>query len=99
MVIAILNTGIGIFQEIRAKLTMDKLRLVTAPTASVVRNGNTETIPTEQLVLDDIVLLSIGNQVPSDSIVQKGTIEVNESLLTGESLPIKKGPGDLIYAG
>lgn len=99
MFIAILNTGLGIFQEVKAKLTMDKLRLVTAPTSSVVRNSQVITIPTESIVLDDIVVLSIGNQIAADAIVQKGMIEVNESLLTGESLPIKKQAGDLVYAG
>ncbi|HBD06584.1 MAG TPA: ATPase P [Firmicutes bacterium] len=99
MVIALINTGFGIFQEIRAKITMDKLRLVTVPTTNVLRNGQTSTIPTEQIVLDDIMLLSIGNQIPSDGVVKKGMIEVNESLLTGESLPIKKNIGDTVYAG
>lgn len=99
MVIALVNTGFGIFQEIRAKITMDKLRLVTVPTCNVLRNSQAQTIPTEQIVLDDILLLSIGNQIPSDGIIKKGMIEVNESLLTGESLPIKKTIGDIVYAG
>lgn len=99
MAIAIINTAFGILQEVKAKLTMDKLRLVTAPTSTVVRSGQAINIPTETIVLDDIVLLSIGNQIAADAIVQKGMIEVNESLLTGESLPIKKQPGDVVYAG
>ncbi len=99
MAIALVNTGFGIFQEIRAKITMDKLRLVTVPTCNVLRDGATKMIPTEEIVLDDLILLSIGNQIPSDGIIKKGIIEVNESLLTGESLPIKKNVGDLVYAG
>lgn len=99
MVIALCNTGIGIFQEVKAKIAMDKLNLITAPTCTVVRNSQAISIPIEDVVLDDIILVSTGNQIASDSIIKKGQIEVNESLLTGESLPIKKQEGDLIYAG
>lgn len=99
MIIALANTIIGIVQEIRAKQTIDKLKLVTAPTAKVVRNGEELNVPTDELVLDDIMFLSTGNQIGCDAVLVKGTVEVNESLLTGESLPIKKQPGDVVLAG
>lgn len=99
MIIAVLNTTIGIVQEIKAKKTIDKLKLVTAPSAKIIRDGEIKNIPTDQVVLDDIMFLSSGNQIGCDSIIKSGTIEVNESLLTGESLPIKKSVGDTILAG
>ena len=99
LVIMFINMGVGLWQEIKSKKTVDKLRLVTAPSAKVVRDGLEKQIPVEELVVDDIMILATGDQISSDSIVKEGTIEVNESLLTGESLPIKKSPGDTIYAG
>lgn len=99
MIIAIANTIIGIIQEVRAKQTIDKLKLVTAPNAKVIRDGEMLNIPTEELVLDDIMLLSTGNQIGADAIVKFGQIEVNESLLTGESLAVKKKIGDMVLAG
>ena len=99
LLVAIVNTIIGIVQEIKAKNTIDKLRLVTSQSVRVRRDRKTYTIPTEELVLDDIYYLSNGDQIPTDSIVLEGMIEVNESLLTGESLPIKKEVGDKIFAG
>lgn len=97
--IMLANLIIGIVQEIRSKKMIEKLRLVTAPTARVIRDGKEITIPTDQLVIDDIVLLSNGEQISADSIVLDGTIEVNESLLTGESLSIKKEKNSIVYAG
>ena len=97
--IVIINTVIGIFQEIKAKMTIDKLSLLSAPVANVIRDGKTIEIPVGELVLDDIVLYNPGNQVSADSEIQKGEVEVNESLLTGESIPVKKKEGDMIYAG
>ena len=93
------NIIIGIVQEIRAKLKIEKLAILSSPYAKVVREGKTQEIPVEQLVLDDILLLSTGQQVPADCIALDGNAEVNESLLTGESVPIKKNEGDLLYAG
>lgn len=89
MAIMIANMSIGIFQEIRAKKTIDKLRLVTAPTATVIRDGAAVSINTDEIVLDDLVVLTNGNQISADAIVKDGTIEVNEAMLTGESLPVK----------
>ncbi len=97
--VAIANTGIAIFQEIRSKKTIEKLRLVTAQNVQVVRDGKKSSIPTDQLVLDDIYHLANGDQIPTDSIILDGIVEINESLLTGESLPIKKNKGDKILAG
>ncbi|MBO7215025.1 MAG: HAD-IC family P-type ATPase, partial [Clostridia bacterium] len=94
-----LNLVIGIFQEIRAKLSIEKLSILQAPTATVVRNGNVYDISTKDLVLDDVFKIVSGNQIPVDGIVLDGFAEVNESLLTGESVAIKKRPGDTILAG
>ena len=93
------NIFVGIFQEIRAKLSIDKLAVLATSTTKVIRNGETIEIPTSEIVLDDVILLETGNQVPADCILAEGTVEVNESLLTGESIAIKKKVGDVLYAG
>jgi len=93
------NIAIGIIQEIKAKHKIDKLSLLSAPTAKVIRDGQIVEIPAKDIVLDDVVLLSLGNQVPADCILAEGFVEVNESLLTGESIPVKKEIGDILYAG
>ncbi len=95
----IANILIGIIQEIRAKKCIDKLSLVATKTINVIRNGKKTEISSENLVLDDVYLLGIGNQIPTDSQILQGEIEVNESLLTGESVAVKKKPGDTILAG
>lgn len=99
MGVVICNTLIGAFQEIRAKKTIDKLSLIAAPKARAIRGGEEQSFPVEELVLDDILRLAAGNQVCADAIVQKGECEVNESLLTGESDPVIKKTGDLLYSG
>ena len=99
VVIFAANLFFGIAMEIKAKRKMDKLSLLTVPTVKVIRNGETIDIPSKEIVLDDIVVLSLGNQIPADCILCDGFVEVNESLLTGESVPVKKEPGDLLYAG
>ncbi len=99
LVIAFANTLIGIIQELKAKKTLEKLKLVTDSTCEVIRDSKSSIIKATELVLDDIYRIKSGEQVPTDSIVVDGNVEVNESLLTGESLPIKKNPGDRIYAG
>ena len=93
------NIVVSIFQEIRAKRKIDKLTILSSPTARVVRDGQQLDIPVEQIVVDDILILSAGQQVPADCIAVEGTAELNESLLTGESVPIKKEDGDFVYAG
>lgn len=99
MAIIIINTAIGIIQEIRAKKTIEKLSLLTAPAVKVVRSGIERTITTDEVVIDDIVVLSNGKQVVADCSIVEGSVEVNESMLTGESLPIKKKVGDTLLAG
>ena len=91
--IIIANTLIAIIQECKAKRTVDKLSLVTAPKVQVVRGGEIQTVQSEALVLDDIVILETGNQIPADCVLVNGMVEVNESLLTGESNAIKKTVG------
>jgi len=93
------NMFIGIFQEIRAKITVEKLSIVTAPTATVMRNGEKIVIPVSEVVLDDIMFVEAGKQICADAILVKGEVEANESLLTGESVPIKKTIGSDIYSG
>lgn len=99
MIIILANIGIGIIQEIRSKRTVDKLSLMTAPTALVVRDGEKKAIPVSEVVLDDIMMLELGKQICADCIVVRGECEVNESMLTGESVPVKKTAGDTMYAG
>lgn len=93
------NMGIGIFQELRAKFTIEKLTIVASSKVNVLREGQTQVIMPEDLVLDDIVLLSAGGQIQSDGVLLDGIVEVNESLLTGESVPVQKKPGDRLLAG
>lgn len=99
MVLIIFNALVGIFQEMRAKRTIDKLSLISAPKATVVRDGVQEDIQVKDIVLDDIMVLSSGSQICADSTIVEGTIEVNESLITGEADAILKGVGDEIMSG
>ncbi|HBF86060.1 MAG TPA: hypothetical protein DDW54_00110, partial [Clostridiales bacterium] len=95
----VLNLSISIFQEIRAKKAIEKLSILNEPTASVIRKGSTKEISVNDIVLDDIVKYSIGNQLSIDGTVVEGSIEVNESMLTGEAVPVKKNVGDKVFAG
>ena len=97
--IIIANTLIGIFQEIRAKLTLDRLNMLNAPTASVVRDGVEKKIDAEWLVLNDVVIFRAGNQIPADAKILSGEVSVNEALLTGEADEIKKKSGDKLMSG
>jgi cation-transporting P-type ATPase E len=97
--VIVCNTLIGTIQEIRAKKTIDRLSLITAPKAHVVRDGKKEEIPVSELVLDDVMVLETGNQVCADCIILNGECEVDESLLTGESDPIPKQKGDSLLSG
>ena len=99
LVIVLANTIIGIVQEIKAKLTMDKLSLTNSNFTKVIRDGEEQEIYKTEVVLDDVLCLNPGMQIACDSIVLEGTVEVNESLLTGESLPIKKQKGDSLLGG
>ncbi len=97
--VVIANTAISIFQEIKAKNTVEKLSMVTAPKIKVIRMGVQLEIKGEDLLLDDIIILENGNQIPADCIIIDGTVEANESLLTGESNLVKKKEGDYLLAG
>lgn len=97
--VAFCNTSIAIFQEIRSKKSLDKLKLVNSPKANVIRNGKNIKIDAQDVVLDDIVVFSTGSSICVDSIVKSGYVEVNESILTGESDSIVKNVGDVLFAG
>ncbi len=99
VVVIALNTLIAIIQECKAKYVVEKLSLVTAPKTEVIRNGVKSKILSSGIVLDDIITLEVGNQVPADCIMVDGYVEMNESLLTGESNAIKKRSGDELLAG
>ena len=99
MVIVVLNTTIGIVQEIKAKKTMDKLSLTNSNFTKVIRDGEEQEIYKNEVVLDDVLCLKPGMQIACDSIVIDGQVEVNESLLTGESQPVKKQKGDSLLGG
>lgn len=93
------NTVIGIVQEIRAKKTLEKMSLLNAPRADVVRNGSVKQISTEELVKDDVILLTAGKQICADAVVISGNIQVNESLLTGEADEVEKTEGSTLMSG
>lgn len=97
--VIIFNTLIGIVQEIRSKRTLEKLNMLNAPKARVVRNKKVSTIDSEKLVLDDIVIFAAGNQICADAVVVSGEVQVNEALLTGESDEITKNKGDELMSG
>ncbi len=93
------NIVIGVVQELRAKKTIDKLSIISSPTAETIRNGKNEKVKLDELVLDDVCVYKNGNQICADSIILEGKCEVNESLLTGESDPVFKSVGDEILSG
>ncbi len=93
------NLLIGIVQEILAKKQIDKLSVLISATAKVMRDGVKTEIGVRDIVLDDVILLEAGQQIPADCILLDGNVEINESLLTGESVPVKKAPGETLYAG
>lgn len=93
------NTVIGIVQEIRAKKTLEKMSLLNAPHADVIRNGSVKQISTDELVKDDVILLTAGKQICADAVVISGNIQVNESLLTGEADEVEKTEGGTLMSG
>lgn len=97
--VIVANTAIAIIQEIRAKITIEKLSIVTAPLVKTIRDGEEIMIASDQLLLDDIIVLKNGNQIPSDCKIIDGKVEANESLLTGESNAIEKTSGDWLLSG
>ena len=99
LAIILCNIVIGIIQEIRAKKTIEKISLVSAPTATVVRDGHKQDISVDDVVMDDVIFFTTGKQICADCHVIEGEVEVNESLLTGESVAVKKRKGDVLYSG
>lgn len=97
--IIFINTVIGIIQEVRAKKTIDKLAILTESKTVVLREGKKWKISTEKLVVDDLIFLKAGEQVPADAKILEGNLEVNESLLTGEADNLPKNPGDELFSG
>ncbi len=97
--IVLANTLIGIIQQIKAKITVEKMTLLSAPSATVIRNGQKLDIPVDEVVLDDIIFYTPGRQICADSVVIEGNVEVNESLLTGEADAIAKAPGSRLFSG
>ncbi len=99
MGVVLCNMVVGIIQEIRSKLTLEKMSLLSSPKTTVVRDGQKQEINLNDLVLDDIIVLKQGDQVPADSVVVDGLCEVNESLLTGEQDDIHKEIGSELMSG
>ena len=99
MGVIIVNSIISIIEEIISKKIIDKLSVVSENKAEVLRDGKVVELPLDQIVMDDIIKLSLGHQIVSDSVVLDGEIEVNESLITGESNAIKKKKGDQLLSG
>ena len=97
--IIIANTLIGIFQEIKAKITLDKLKILTVSYVDVIRDGVKKSVTVSELVKDDVILLKSGGQIPADGVILDGEVDVNESLLTGESDSIHKTCGSKVLSG
>ncbi len=97
--IIVANTAIAIIQEIRAKIAVEKLSIVVTPMVKTIRYGKISDTPADKLVLDDVIILQSGNQIPADCKILSGKVEVNESLLTGESNAIEKTENSVLLAG
>lgn len=97
--VIVINTVIGVIQELRAKKILDSLAILTASKARVIRDSQQMSIPTDELVLGDLICLKAGDQIPADAVVLKGTLEVNESLLTGESDTLVKKEEAQLFSG
>ena len=99
MGIVFFNLFVGIYQELKAKRTIEKLSLISAPKVTVLRDAEERVIPVEELVIDDVMILEAGRQICADSVIVGGMIEVNESMITGESDPILKREGEELKSG
>lgn len=99
ILIIALNIVIGIAQALHAKKLVEQIAVLTAPKARALRNGETRELPVEELVLGDVISLESGMQIPADALILDGEIETDESLLTGESIPVRKAPGDELFSG
>ena len=99
LLVVIVNTVIGIFQELKAKRAVDQLALVARRPVTVVRDGAKREIPPEDVVRDDIAQFRQGDQICADGILRQGTLWADESLLTGEADSVEKHPGDTLHSG
>ncbi len=99
IVVVTINIVVGVVQEIRSKKVLEKMSLIAAPHVDLVRDGKVVQSEISDIVIDDIMILRQGMQIPSDSIVVEGQCEVNESLLTGEQDDVHKQNGDFLYSG
>ncbi|MBQ6831483.1 MAG: cation-translocating P-type ATPase [Oscillospiraceae bacterium] len=99
LVIVLINTVIGIVQQLRAKRAVDKLTLVTAQQVQTLRDGQWTPVRSDLLVLDDVVRFGPGDQICADAVVLRGSVQVNESLLTGEADAVEKQPGSQLLSG
>ncbi len=99
IVTIIFNAVIGIVQEIKSKQLLDKMSIMVATSVDVMRDGEWQEIPIEEIVQDDCMRIEAGSQIPADAVVDDGYLEVNESMLTGESDTVIKKAGDPVYAG
>ena len=97
--VVVCNTLISIIQEIRSKLVVDKLSIISSKSASVIRDGKNKIININEVVLDDIINYKRGSQIIADSVIKEGIVEVNESLISGEENLITKKEGDFLYSG
>ena len=99
-IVLVTNAAIGIVQELRAKTTLDRLRVLTSPTIRVHREGISREIPSSQVVVDEIIEMRTGDQLPVDgTVLESRGLEIDESLLTGESDPVIKAPADAVLSG
>ncbi len=98
-IVLVANTLIGIGQELRAKHTLDRLAVLGAPAVKVYRDGRVEVVDVAELVLDDVIELERGDQIPLDGIVLDGNLELDESLLTGEADPMPRPAGAEVHSG
>jgi len=99
LLIAFANTAIGIFQEIRSKRAVDRLKLLAVKKGTVIREGAEIRLDAEEMVRDDIACFGPGSQIAADAVVRAGTVQVNEAMISGESEPLEKGPGDTLRSG
>ncbi len=98
--VIVINSAIGTFQELRAKRTLDRLAILNTPVAHIIRNSKLHTVPVNQIVLGDVLRITIGDQIPADgAILQSDGLEIDESLLTGESDAIHKNKDDKVLSG
>ena len=99
MGIVLFNLLVCIFQELKAKKTIEDLSLISAPRATVLRDAREQELPVEELVMDDVMILNAGDQICADSVIVGGSVEVNESMITGESDPVFKREGEELKSG